>query len=136
MTALSANVEGKQVRLDKWLWCARFYKTRSMARTAVVGGRVHVNGQRTKAGHGLRVGDRLNISKAGQLFEIEVRALARRRRPAARAQALYAESSASQRRREHETTQRKAAHLSTPVPHGRPDKKDRRALLRYKRDGH
>lgn len=130
---LSANADSTRARLDKWLWAARFFKTRSKARDAVVGGKVHVNGARTKAGHALGVGDALRITKAGQVFDIVVCDLSEQRGPADRAQILYAETQASREKRAHEAAQRKAAHLSTPIPQGRPSKKDRRALLRHKR---
>lgn len=131
----SASADVERVRLDKWLWAARFFKTRSQAGQAVTGGKVHVNGARAKAGHGLKVGDGLRITKAGQVFEIEVRALSGRRGSATQAQRLYAETEASRRRREREEARHRAARMQVPRPRGRPDRKARRQLRRFKQSG-
>jgi ribosome-associated heat shock protein Hsp15 len=82
----------ERMRLDKWLWAARFYKTRAMAAEAVEGGKVHLNGQRTKPGKDVRIGSRIEISKGGLEWQIEVAVLPRQRRPAAEAVGFYVES--------------------------------------------
>jgi len=121
-----------RVRLDKWLWAARFFKTRSQATSAVTGGKVHVNGHRIKAAHGLKVGDELHITKGSVTFEVVVRGLSEKRGPAKQAEALYEETEASRQAREKAALERKAARLATPVPKHRPDKRDRRRLRQFK----
>jgi ribosome-associated heat shock protein Hsp15 len=116
------------LRIDKWLWAARFFKTRSLAAQAVGGGKVHVNGARVKAAKALRTGDRLQIHKGGIEFDITVLALSARRGPASEAQTLYCESQASRQRRETLQQQHRLAAASTPRPLKRPDKKARRQL--------
>ncbi|MBF0296497.1 MAG: RNA-binding S4 domain-containing protein [Magnetococcales bacterium] len=123
------EVEGT-VRLDKWLWAARFFKTRSLACEAANGGMVHVNGVRAKPGRDIRVGDRMEIRKDQFLFEVEVLGLSDRRGPAPVAQALYAESEASCRKRE--LTALALRSEPRPLPGGRPTKKDRRAIIRFR----
>jgi ribosome-associated heat shock protein Hsp15 len=124
------------VRIDRWLWAARFYKTRGLATRAVDGGKVHVNGQRTKAAKRIRPGDRLAIRKGPYRFELLVRQLSDRRRPAPEAAMLYEESPASLASRQALAAQRRAP-VPTFAEKGRPTKKDRRALdrLRRGRDG-
>ncbi|MGH8372064.1 MAG: RNA-binding S4 domain-containing protein [Stenotrophobium sp.] len=119
-------------RLDKWLWCARFFKTRSLATVAVNGGKVHVNGVRAKPAHEPRIGDRLEITRGTEHYEIIVLALSDKRGQAKEAQALYEESEASRERREHESRLRKAATMATPMTPGRPDKRTRRLIHRFK----
>lgn len=117
------------VRIDKWLWAARFFKTRSLAQAAVRGGHVSINGQGCKPARTVTVGDRLRVTRGEVLFEIEVRALSDRRGPAPQARELYEESEASRRRREERAEQRR---LSGPVDAGRrPDKRDRRRLRQF-----
>jgi ribosome-associated heat shock protein Hsp15 len=121
-------VTGDRVRIDKWLWAARFFKTRSLATEAVAGGRVHVDGQRVKPAKDVRVGDRLEITIGEATFSVEVLGLADKRGPAAQAQALYAESEESRARREQ---QRELRRMAPPLGHdlqGRPSKRDRRRL--------
>jgi ribosome-associated heat shock protein Hsp15 len=120
------------VRVDKWLWAARFFKTRSMAAKAVKGGKVHVNGHRAKASTGVKVDDRLEVTKGETAFEIDVRGLSEQRGPAAQAVELYAETQASRERREAQAAERRAARMSMPRPSLRPDKKQRRELRRFK----
>lgn len=129
------NTGVERARLDKWLWAARFFKTRSQATQAVNGGKVHVNGARAKAGHGVKTGDRLGITKRELHFEIDVQKLAERRGSAALAQTLYAETAASIVAREQAAMQRRQAHNSMPQPDHRPDKRDRRALRQFKKAG-
>jgi ribosome-associated heat shock protein Hsp15 len=121
-------------RLDKWLWHARFYKTRSLATAAINGGKVHLNAERVKPAHGVRIGDRLSLSLQGIVAEFEVLGLPRRRGPAAEAQAQYLETPGSAERRAKLREQQRLAQASRPRSEGRPDKRDRRRLMRLQRD--
>lgn len=123
------------VRLDKWLWAARFFKTRSQATHAANGGKVSVNGGGGKAGQTVRVGDRLEIRKAGQQFRIEVTDLADRRGSATAAEALYHEDEADRAARVEALAVRRAEARSQPRPDGRPDRKGRRQLRDIKHRG-
>lgn len=120
-------------RLDKWLWHARFYKTRSLATAAIVGGKVHLNAERVKPAHRVRIGDSLSLSLQGIVAEFEVLGLPQRRGPAAEAQSHYRETPASALRRSNLREQQRLAQLSRPRPEARPDKRDRRRLLRLQR---
>jgi ribosome-associated heat shock protein Hsp15 len=113
------------MRLDKWLWFARYFKTRSLATAAVTGGRVHVNGVRVKPAHDVQVGDAVFITRDAVQFEVVVQALLTRRGPAAEAQAAYVETEQSIALR---ARQREQLRNAPPAPQGRPDKHDRRAL--------
>ncbi|HKT31293.1 MAG TPA: S4 domain-containing protein [Gammaproteobacteria bacterium] len=124
--------QAESVRLDKWLWVARFFKTRALASAAVAAGKVHVNGVRVKPAHALRMGDTLAITRAGDRWEITVRGLAVKRGPASEAQRLYAESAASGELRARHAELRKLAALASPAPSRRPDKKSRRLIHRFK----
>jgi ribosome-associated heat shock protein Hsp15 len=121
-------------RLDKWLWHARFYKTRSLATAAINGGKVHLNAERVKPAHSVRVGDRLTLSLQGLAAEFEVLGLPARRGPAAEAQSYFLETPASAERRLKLREQQRLAQASRPRPEGRPDKRDRRRLMRLQRD--
>jgi len=121
-------------RLDKWLWHARFFKTRSLATAAISGGKVHLNAERVKPAHRVRVGDRLSLSLQGIVAEFEVLGLPLRRGPAAEAQAHYLETAASAERRARLREQQRLAQVSRPRPDARPDKRDRRRLMRLQRD--
>lgn len=123
-----------RVRVDKWLWAARFFKTRALASEAVDGGKVHVNGERVKAGRPLKTGDRLEVRRGTDALEIVVVALSEQRGPATVAQTLYEETEASLARRTAMAEQRRLLAASEPRFAGRPDKKSRRALARFKRD--
>ena len=114
------------VRLDKWLWAARFFKTRSLAQAAVNGGKVHLNGARTRPAKPIRVDDTLFITKGQVEFEVQVRALSERRGKATDAQALYEETPESIARREAIRAARKESRSAGPER--RPDKRDRRRL--------
>lgn len=116
------------IRIDKWLWAARFYKTRALAAEAVSGGRVWLNGVRAKPAKTLKVGDRIEISRDGCSWQIDVRELSGRRGPASVAQTLYSELPESIDRRERQREQNRAAAVSAPRPPHRPDKRDRRKL--------
>lgn len=125
-------VNQQTVRLDKWLWAARFFKTRAIAATAVNGGKVHVNGARTKPARGIAVGNRLTITKGPYVFEIVIRRLADRRGSAKVAQTLYEESPQSVEDRHVLMEQQKINRMQSPRPPQRPGKRDRRFLLREK----
>jgi len=117
------------LRLDKWLWHARFFKSRSQATDAVAGGLVHVNGERVKASRDVKVGDRLEITRADNKMEVMVSGIPTRRGPAAEAQLHYQETSASMQQREQ---RREHSRYAPPAPPGRPDKHARRALRSMK----
>lgn len=118
-------------RLDKWLWSARFYKTRNLAIEAINGGHVQLNGNRVKPARAVRPGDRLVITRGETRMEVEVRALASRRGPAPEARALYEETADSQLERQNRAEQR-ALLAASRSPAGRPDKKQRRELRRLR----
>lgn len=120
-----------RLRVDKWLWAARFFKTRGLAQDAVEGDKVRLNGERIKPAHGVRVGDRLDIHVAGQNWTVTVAGVADRRGPATEARRLYLESPESQAERERQAAER---HWNTDpgsVIHGRPTKRDRRLIHRF-----
>jgi ribosome-associated heat shock protein Hsp15 len=124
-----------RVRIDKWLWAARFYKTRSLAAQAVEGGRVQLNGARVKPARDVKRGDELVIRIDALEWVIEVRALSVRRGPATEAQKLYAEREPSRQRRFEAIAARKLAVAPVRTEKGRPTKRDRRQLRRLLRDG-
>ena len=123
--------EQEKVRLDKWLWAARFFKTRALASEAISGGHVHLNGNRVKPARAVNVGDLLSIRKGEIEFQIEVLALSTRRGPAREAVALYEESEESKEAREVYAEQRRLMAASGPAPKKRPDKRDRRRIIRF-----
>ncbi len=116
------------VRLDKWLWAARFFKTRALARAAVDGGKVHCDGQRAKPAKLLKGGEMLEIQRNLERFTVRVLALSEQRGPAKVAQTLYEETEESRQRREREQALRRMEYHSRPAPEHRPDKKSRRQL--------
>lgn len=120
------------VRLDKWLWAARFFKTRALAARACELGRVESNGQPIKAARELHAGHQLRITTDGGVFQVEVLALSDTRGPAAAAQALYRESEASKEARAKAAEERKALAAWERLPDSRPDKRDRRTLSRLR----
>jgi len=122
------------LRIDKWLWCARFFKTRSLASVAVAGGKVHVNRERVKPSRIVRAGDVLDITVGFDAITVEVLAIPARRGPAPEARLSYRESEASIARRERMREQRRLAALAAPQTDGRPDKRTRRELLRFHRN--
>ena len=119
------------VRLDKWLWAARFFKTRSLAKQAVEGGKIRVDGQRPKVSKELAVGMNLLIRRGQEEYSVSVEALSDSRGPASVAQGLYSESAASIAKREQQRVMRKA--VGIVAPDNRPDKHSRRQLQRLKR---
>jgi ribosome-associated heat shock protein Hsp15 len=123
----------EKVRLDKWLWAARFFKTRSQATTAINGGKVHADGERVKPGREARIGMRLSIRAHDTEWEVEVTALSDRRGPATEARRLYRETDAGQANRLRLAEQRKQHAILLGDRPGRPTKKDRRAIIRFTR---
>lgn len=128
-----AESTSDRVRLDKWLWAARFYKTRSLATTAVSGGKVQLNGERAKPGKLVRVGDQLRVRQGPYEFWVRVLGLAERRGPASLAALLYEESEASRRAREALSLVLRQGGLQALAEGGRPTKRDRRDLRKFKR---
>lgn len=128
MTELTA------LRLDKWLWAARFFKTRVLASEAVAGGKVHLNSNRCKPSKEVKIADKLTISKDGYEWKIVVLALNAQRRPASEAILLYQESPESVVKRESHRQQQKEEHafLGYSAPVSKPNKKDRRLIYRFK----
>ena len=122
-----------RVRLDKWLWAARFFKTRALAVTAIETGKVEVNGERAKRAKQLQVGDELHIRLGPYHHVVTVRAVSEHRGPAAVAAGLYSESEAAKKAREAMQIQVKAAQSVLGYDRGRPTKKDRRDIERLKR---
>lgn len=116
------------VRIDLWLWAARFFRTRSLAKAAVENGKVEVAGQRAKPARQVRVGDALRIVRAGELHEVSVRGVSDVRGPASVAQALYEEDPASRDRRESLRAEQAAARAGYRPPEGKPDKRARRLI--------
>ncbi len=124
-----------KVRIDKWLWAARFFKTRALAAQAVTGGKVHVNGDRVKPAYVTKLADELTIRKGHYSYIVTVNALARARRPAREAMALYTESAASQATRAAVAEERRLI-ATHPTNHdGRPSKRNRRQLIRFRGKG-
>ncbi|MGM3182231.1 ribosome-associated heat shock protein Hsp15 [Dickeya oryzae] len=124
--------DNNAVRLDKWLWAARFYKTRAMAREMIDGGKVHYNGQRSKPGKLVELDAEITLRQGNDTRTVMVRAISDQRRPAAQAQALYEETPQSIEKREKLAQARKLNALSMPHPDRRPDKKERRDLIKFK----
>lgn len=129
-------MEENKIRLDKWLWAARFFKTRSLAAEAIRGGKVHLNGQRVKPSREVHVGQELSVRAGWSERTVVVEALSTRRGPASVAQQLYAETEASLARRAAEEQQRKQERLAGAgqrMDSGRPSKKDRRLIHQFTR---
>ena len=122
------------VRLDKWLWAARFFKTRAMPRAAVQGGKVQVNGVRSKPGRVLNARDQLKIQRGEEIFQVVVTGISDRRGPASVAQTLYQETEESRLRREALAEQRKLQHSQWANRERRPDKRERRRIISFRKD--
>ena len=122
----------ERLRIDKWLWAARFFRTRSIAKTAIEGGKVHIDGQRVKVSREIGIGDIVMVKQGWDEKEIEVMALSDRRGPASEAQQLYAETERSLARRAKEAEARKAAGAMAR-PAQRPGKHERKALERLRK---
>jgi ribosome-associated heat shock protein Hsp15 len=121
------------MRLDKWLWAARFFKTRKLATEAINGGKVHLNGQRTKPGKEVKPGSKLRIHKGALEWNIEVLVLPAQRRPASEAVTFYSEDDASRENRERLIEQQRLLREASPKPPAqRPSKRDRRLIHRFK----
>jgi ribosome-associated heat shock protein Hsp15 len=120
------------VRIDKWLWAARFFKTRSFAARACELGRIQSNGQTAKPAREVRIGDMLRITNDGGEFEIEVLLLSEIRGPASVAQTLYCETEASRELRQKVAAERKALQQFEQLPAGRPSKRDRRHIIQFR----
>jgi ribosome-associated heat shock protein Hsp15 len=120
------------LRIDKWLWAARFFKTRALAAKACELGRVQSKGQPVKAAREVKVGDHLRVTTEGGDFEIEVLELSDVRGPAPVAQALYRESEESQLARQKAAEERRTNRAYTPAPAGRPSKRDRRRIIQFR----
>lgn len=124
--------QGAELRLDKWLWVARFYKSRAIARAMIEGGKVHYNGQRSKPGKQVEVGALVRLWQGDDEKEVQVLQLAQQRRGASEAQLLYRETEQSERKRQQTAEARRLNSLYAPHPESRPDKKQRRDLMRLK----
>jgi len=120
------------VRMDKWLWAARFFKTRSLAARGCDLGRIQSNGQPAKPAREVRIGDMLRVSTGGGDFEIEVLLLSEVRGPASVAQTLYRETEASRELRQKVAAERKAMKQFEELPAGRPSKRDRRRIIQFR----
>ncbi|MFV0436583.1 MAG: RNA-binding S4 domain-containing protein [Desulfopila sp.] len=120
-----------EVRLDKWLWAARFFKTRSLASQAVNGGKVHLNGSRVKPSRIVKVDDRLVITKGLYTFRLQVLAISAYRRPAVEARLLYEESQESVEARTKQREQNRLMRAGHVAPATRPDKRDRRKIKAF-----
>lgn len=131
----SPQSEKNDLRLDKWLWAARFYKTRSLATEAIKGGKVHLNGQRVKPSHNVEIGHSVRIKKDAMEQTVIIKELSGKRGPAKVAQTLYEETTESIERREKQLQERKAMYAGMPqYAVKRPSKKDRRKIIRFKQD--
>jgi ribosome-associated heat shock protein Hsp15 len=128
MSRADSIAKADRQRLDKWLWAARFYKTRTLASLAIDAGQVKAAGQRVKPAHLVHVGERVSVRKGGITWDVDVIALADRRGGAADAALLYAETAGSLAAREKALLERKAALAAEPRFAGRPTKRDRRKL--------
>ena len=119
--------EQPSVRVDRWLWAARFFRTRSLAKSAVAGGKVHVDDQRVKPAKELRIGQTVRIHKDSVVFTVVVQNLSEQRGSAAIAQTLYEETSNSVEQRQAAVSERRMARAGLHIPAQRPNKRDRRA---------
>ena len=123
------------VRIDLWLWAARFFKTRALAKHACELGRIQSNGQPAKHAREVRPGDMLRVTTEGGEFQVEVLQLSEVRGPAVVAQTLYRETEASRESRQKIAAEKRSSHWSTPAPEGRPSKRDRRKIIQFRGRG-
>ncbi len=121
------------VRIDKWLWAARFFKTRQLAKKAIEGGKVQYNGARVKTSKTVEPGALVKVPQGWDFWEVEIVAVSGQRSGAPEARELYRETPQSQARREREAEHRRLANQAMTAPHGRPDKKQRREIQRFQR---
>lgn len=128
----SSDSDTLQVRLDKWLWAARFYKTRSIARNMVDGGKVHYNGHRSKPSKLVEVGAEIRLRQGNDEKTVIIAKLSGTRRGAPEAQTLYQETAESMQQREAHAKLRKLNAYGNPSPDKRPDKKQRRDIIKFK----
>ncbi|MGF1715161.1 ribosome-associated heat shock protein Hsp15 [Photobacterium chitinilyticum] len=128
----SSDSDTLQVRLDKWLWAARFYKTRSIARNMIDGGKVHYNGQRSKPSKLVEVGAEVRLRQGSDEKTVIIDKLSGTRRGAPEAQTLYQETAESIKLRENHAQMRKLNAFDSPSPDKRPDKKQRRDIIKFK----
>lgn len=132
MKKSQSESEKSVTRLDKWLWAARFYKTRAIAKQMIDGGKVYCNGQRTKSGKAVAIGDIIRVRQGYEEKEVEVIALADKRKDATFAQTLYQETKDSAETRERNAIARKQGILLSPASETKPDKKQRRQIRQLK----
>lgn len=128
MTAAKPQESHDSVRLDLWLWAARFFKTRALAKHAIETGKIEIGGQRAKPARGVHIGDAIKIARGEETFEIVVLVLSGTRGPASAAQGFYAETEASRQRREAERASRAAERAGYRAPGTKPDKRARRLI--------
>ena len=126
------NIVMESLRIDKWLWAARFFKTRALASKACDLGRIRSNGVEAKPAREVHVGDKLEVKNEGGEFQIEILALSQMRGPAAVAQTLYRESEASKAARAKVAEERKTMQQYAPLPEHRPTKRDRRRIIQFR----
>lgn len=131
MANTSSDHQQLRVRLDKWLWAARFFKTRALAKAAIEGGKVHYEGQRCKVSKNAEMGARLTIRQGFDQKEVTIIGLSDQRRGAPEARLLYEETPESIKQRMDQAEQRKIMRASTPMPSHRPNKKERRDMQRF-----
>jgi ribosome-associated heat shock protein Hsp15 len=124
--------EDKKIRLDKWLWAARFYKTRAIAKAAIEGGKVHYDGQRCKVSKTVDLNAKITLRQGFEEKIVEIKALSDQRRGAPEAQALYEETAASIKARMDESERRRIMKHATAAPDHRPNKKERRQIHQFK----
>lgn len=129
---MNQNNQISEVRLDKWLWAARLFKTRAVARDMIQSGKVHYNGQRTKPGKTVEVGAMIKVPAGWDVKELKVLVISDKRQGAVIAQTLYQETAESEAKREENHAARKLNSFHSPRPEGRPDKKQRRDIIKFK----
>lgn len=134
MPGADPDMSEPSVRADQWLWAARFFKTRSLAKQAIDGGKIEVNGARCKPAKALHAGDRVAISRGSERLEVLVLSLADKRGSATVAATLYAETPESLARREREREAQRLSRLAYQPPEGRPSKRDRRDIAAFERE--